>query len=211
MILNQNTPQKVLPYIMVLNSLSENNYIVGGAVRDALCGKVPHDYDLVTDVPVKDLIPIFEEGGFKCKETGIAHFVLNVYFSDYEIEISNFRKDVVCNGRQAEVEVGTFEEDALRRDFTINALYANTLTGEIIDPTGFGLDDIKNRVLRFVGNPKERIREDYLRVWRGIRLSAQHNLTIEANTKKAIRRYFEEAYKNSTPQRVLQEMIKLMH
>jgi len=202
-------PKELLPFLMVLNSHSENNFIVGGAVRDIMSQKTPKDWDIVTDIPMDKLIELFEEGGFTVKQTGVAHFVLNVYFGGYEVEVSNFRKDIVCNGRQAEVEVGTIHDDAHRRDFTINSLYCNTYTGIVVDPTGQGIDDVLNKTLRFVGKPKERIREDYLRVWRAFRLQKKLNFVFDKKTERSLREMFAEAYENSNPQRVLHELIKL--
>jgi poly(A) polymerase len=200
-------PKQLLPFLMVLNSHSDNNYIVGGAARDLMSNKVPYDYDIVTDIPMEQLVVLFKEGGFKVKRTGVAHFVLNVYLGSYEVEISNFRKDVVCNGRQAECEVGTIKDDAFRRDFTINAVYMNTKTGALVDPTGLGIDDILRRKLRFVGRPKERIREDYLRVFRFYRF-INKGFEPEKKSLNACRKMFNEAYANTTAERVRNEIEK---
>ena len=201
-------PKELFPFLMVLNNESENVFIVGGAVRDMLTWKKPYDWDVVTDTPMDRLIEVFEESGFRVTQNGVAHFVLNVYFSDFEVEVSNFRKDVVCNGRQAEVEIGTIEEDAARRDFTINALYINTLTNELIDPNGTGINDVKNGVLRFIGNPKDRIREDYLRATRFYRFISK-GFIPEKKSLKAVREMWNEAYKNTTPERVRMEIEKM--
>jgi len=206
----ESCPKELFPILMVLESVSDNNYVVGGAVRDLLTGKTPNDYDVVTDTPMEELEKLFLNCGFAVTKTGVSHFVLNVHFSGYEVEVSNFRKDKVCNGRQAEVEVGTILDDTLRRDFTVNAVYMHTRTMEIVDLTGQGCQDAKDKVLRFVGNPKDRIREDYLRVWRAFRLQ-RTGFTFEKKTERALREMFKEAYENSNPQRVLQEMIKLSH
>ena len=205
-------PAKLLPFLMVLNShplCTNNNYIVGGAVRDLLLGNVPKDYDIVTDIPMDKLVEVFEDGGFRVKKTGVAHFVLNVIFNGYEVEISNFRKDVVCNGRQAEVEIGTMKDDAFRRDFTINSLYMNIQSGEVLDPTNAGLRDIENRILRFVGKPTQRIREDFLRVFRFYRFVGK-GFVPDKSSLKAVRELWNEAYKNTTPERARVEMEKIV-
>jgi len=205
-------PTKLLPFLMVLNARSNNNYIVGGAVRDLLIGKEPHDFDIVTDIEMNELSELFSNNGFKVKQTGVAHFVLNVYFSDYEVEISNFRKDVVCNGRQATCEVGTIEDDANRRDFTINSVYLSTdfeKDDVFVDPTGQGIQDIENRVLRFIGKPKDRINEDYLRVFRFFRF-INKGFTPEKNSLKAARELFNTAYERTTPERVRAELEKMV-
>lgn len=193
---------------MVLDALSDNNFVVGGAARDLLSGKEPNDWDLVTDIPMEKLVSVFEEGGFEVSQTGVAHLVLNVSLADFIVEISNFRKDKVCDGRHAEVEIGSIVDDAHRRDFTINALYINTKTSEVVDPTGQGLDDLKANTLRFVGRPKDRIREDYLRGWRAMRF-AQRGFTLEPRSLRAIREMWKEIYENSTPERVRVELEKM--
>jgi len=205
-------PSELLPFLMVLNSRSSNNYIVGGAVRDLLIGKEPHDYDIVTDIPMDELIELFSNSGFKVKQTGIAHFVLNVYFSGYEVEISNFRKDVVCNGRQASCEIGSINDDSNRRDFTINAVYLSTdfeSDVEFVDPTGQGIQDIEDRVLRFIGKPKDRIKEDFLRVFRFYRFISK-GFIPEKNSLKAARELFNTAYENTTAERVRAEIEKMV-
>jgi len=205
-----NIPHTLLPFIIVLNNLSKNNYIVGGAVRDLCLKKVPHDYDLVTDIPMNMLVKEFSEGGFRVKETGVTHLVLNVYKHNYGVEISNFRKDVICDGRHAEVQIGTIEEDSNRRDFTVNSLYLNTsFQDPISDPTGLGLKDLENKSLRFIGNPKERIREDYLRIFRFYRF-IEKGFTPNKNSLKAVRELFNEAYEKITPERVRTELEKMV-
>jgi len=202
-------PLKILPFICVLNAHSDNSFIVGGAVRDLLVNKTPHDYDLVTDIPMEKLASIFEYGGFTVKKTGIAHLVLNVYLNGYGVEISNFRKDVVCDGRQAECEIGTIEDDSFRRDFTINALYINTKGGDIVDPTGLGISDIKERTLRFIGKPKDRIREDFLRVWRFYRF-INKGFTPNKRSLTACREMYNEAHERTTPERIRNEIEKML-
>jgi poly(A) polymerase len=202
-------PVQLFHVEMVLDSLSDNNYLVGGSVRDILIGKVPKDWDIVTDTPMDVLIKEFKKSGMGVKQTGVAHFVLNVYHGGMEFEISNFRKDVVCNGRQAEVEIGTIGDDANRRDFTVNALYVHLKTQEVLDPTGQGIHDIDSNILRFVGKPKDRIREDFLRVFRFYRFLSK-GFTPEKKSLKAVREMFSEAYDRTTPERVRMELEKMV-
>lgn len=202
-------PKEVFPFLMVLETLSPNVFLVGGAVRDLLLGFKPKDFDFVTDTPMADLVAAFEEGGFKVSQTGVAHFVLNVSLNDFIIEVSNFRKDKVCDGRHADVEVGTITDDANRRDFTVNALYINTRSGEVIDPTNNGLHDIKANVLRFVGRPKDRIREDWLRVFRWYRFLGK-GFRPDPKSQRAVREMFNEAFANTTPERVRAELEKMV-
>jgi poly(A) polymerase len=202
-----------LQHIFYLLGLhSPNNYLVGGCVRDGFLGGDIKDYDIVTDVPMDVSRKTLEDYGWKVKECGEAFLVLNVSKDGEQYEIANFRKEgVYLDGRRpANVEIGTIEEDAQRRDFTINALYENPVTGQILDPTGKGLSDIKNRVLRFIGKPKERIKEDYLRVFRFYRFLACKELVSDVKSMKACRQYFNEAYENTTPERVRLEMERMI-
>jgi tRNA nucleotidyltransferase/poly(A) polymerase len=201
----------LLQIFSILNSKSESNYLVGGAVRDQLLGLDPHDYDIVTDVPISVSKPLFIENGWKVKECGEAFLVLNISKSGHQFEIANFRKDgVTLDGRRPDsVEIGTIDEDAKRRDFTINALYQNPNTGEILDPTGKGIKDIEGRVLRFIGKAEDRIKEDNLRVFRYYRFLSK-GFTPERNSIKACRRYFNDVYLNTTPERVRLELEKMV-
>jgi len=195
----------------ILNQVSKNNYLVGGCVRDGFLGVESKDYDIVTDVHMDVSTPLFQAAGFSVKECGEAFLVLNISKDGQQFEIANFRKEgVYLDGRRpTEVEVGTIEEDAFRRDFTINALYENPITSEILDPTGQGLSDIKNRLLRFIGNPKDRIQEDYLRVFRFYRFLATKDLMPERKSMKACRTLFNEAYEKTTPERARLEIERI--
>lgn len=193
---------------MVLDALSDNNFIVGGATRDFLSGKEPNDWDVVTDIPMDRLITVFEEGGFGVSQTGVAHLVLNVHLGDFIVEISNFRKDTSCDGRHAEVEIGTIDDDAHRRDFTVNALYINTKTNEVVDPTGLGITDLKANTLRFVGRPKDRILEDAIRIIRFYRFITK-GFTPDPKSLRACRESFPIMYDHITPERFRVELEKM--
>ncbi len=201
----------LLQIFQILNSVSKENYLVGGCVRDRLLGLVPHDYDIVTDIPIEVSTKLFEEAGWKIKECGEAFLVLNVSKFGQQFEIANFRKDgVYLDGRRPDaVEIGTITEDANRRDFTVNALYMNPFTKEVKDPTGLGLKDVKDKVLRFIGKPSERIEEDNLRVFRFYRFLTK-GFTPERNSLKACRRVFNDVYLNTTPERVRLELEKMV-
>jgi len=196
----------------LLGTLSKNNYLVGGCVRDSFLGVESKDYDIVTDVHMDISTPIFEKHGFKVKECGEAFLILNISKNGQQFEIANFRKDgVTLDGRRpSSVEIGTRLEDAMRRDFTINAIYENPTSGEIADPTGLGLSDVKNKTLRFIGKPEERIKEDYLRVFRFYRFLATKNLIADPKSLKACRKLFNEAYLATTPERVRLELERLI-
>lgn len=213
MSLKLNSKLKHIFYI--LSQQSSNNYLVGGCVRDGFLGAESKDYDIVTDVHMDVSKPLFEEAGWKVKECGEAFLVLNISKDGEQFEIANFRKDgIYLDGRRpTEVEIGTIHDDAMRRDLTINSLYENPLTGEILDPTGKGLSDLKNKIIRFVGKPEDRIREDYLRLWRALRFKQKlSNLgfDFDPKTKKVLRTMFREAYENSNPERVREEIERML-
>lgn len=201
-----------LEVITILSHASRNACIVGGFVRDCILGYESKDIDFATDTPYSELQKVFKKAGFTLKEEGKEFLVLIVSKDSEMYEIANFRKDVGgSDGRHPDsVEIGTMSDDAHRRDFTINALFYNLTNGKLHDPTGFGIQDIEGTgVLRFVGNPKDRLEEDALRLWRAFRLASTKGLDMERRTERALRENFDECYKRSNPQRVLQEMIKL--
>lgn len=159
-------------------------YLVGGAVRDMLMGKEPHDWDVTTDATPEQVMSIFR----KVIPTGIAHGTVTVHFMKNEIEVTTFRTESdYSDGRHPDkVEyTGNIEEDLGRRDFTINAIASYLGDGTITDPF-HGRDDIKRKVIRTVGNPLERFSEDGLRPVRAVRFSAQLGFEIERETLKAI-------------------------
>jgi len=194
---------------MILVYHSKESYLVGGAVRDLLLGNSPKDLDFVTDIPYKELTAIFEEAGWATKATGEAFLVLNVSKNGNHYEIANFRKDVNEDGRHCDVVVGTIEEDCKRRDFTINSLYLKLDSGIIIDPCSTGIKDIEERVIRFNGDPKKRIEEDYLRVFRFYRFITK-GFTPDKKHLKVVRTMFNTAYKNTNPERVREEIEKMV-
>ena len=146
---------------------------VGGCVRNALLGELVGDLDLATDALPEKVVRLVEAAGFKAIPTGIDHGTVTVLAGGLPHEITTFRRDVQTDGRHAVVAYSTdLAQDAARRDFTMNALYADP-SGAVIDPLG-GLPDLRARRLRFVGEPAQRIREDYLRILRFFRFSATY-------------------------------------
>ncbi|HMM07814.1 MAG TPA: CCA tRNA nucleotidyltransferase [Paracoccus solventivorans] len=145
--------------------------IVGGAVRNALLGEPVSDIDIATDARPELVMERAAAAGLKPVPTGIDHGTVTVVADGRGFEVTSFRRDVATDGRRAEVAFSDrLEDDASRRDFTINALYADA-EGEVIDPVG-GLADLATRRLRFVGDPDQRIAEDYLRILRFFRFHA---------------------------------------
>ncbi|AHD11266.1 CCA tRNA nucleotidyltransferase [Phaeobacter gallaeciensis] len=143
-------------------------YFVGGCVRNALLGVPVSDLDLSTNVPPQRVMALAEEAGIKAIPTGIDHGTVTLVYRGTPYEITTFRRDVVTDGRRAVVAFSDrIEEDAARRDFTMNALYARP-DGGLVDPLN-GLPDLRARLVRFIGSSAQRIREDYLRSLRYFR------------------------------------------
>lgn len=146
-------------------------YAVGGAVRNTLMGLPVADVDLATPAPPETVTNIAQNAGFRVVPTGLVHGTVTVIADNATYEVTTFRRDTATNGRHATVAfTDDMASDAARRDFTINALYCDA-DGHVFDPMG-GLPDIAARAVRFVGNPDDRITEDYLRILRFFRFSA---------------------------------------
>lgn len=144
---------------------------VGGCVRNALMGEPVDDLDLATQLEPEEVISRLEAAGLKAIPTGLEHGTITAVVNHKPFEITTLRRDVETHGRHATVAYTTnWEEDAVRRDFTMNALYAYP-DGTIADPVG-GFDDLKARRVRFIGDASTRIKEDYLRILRFFRIHA---------------------------------------
>ncbi len=145
--------------------------LVGGCVRNALLGAPVSDIDIATDAPPQRVMELAAAAGLKAVPTGFDHGTVTVIANHVPHEVTTFRRDVETFGRHATVAFADrVEEDAARRDFTMNALYAEA-DGTVVDPLG-GLADLQARRVRFVGEPDARIREDYLRILRFFRFHA---------------------------------------
>lgn len=157
--------------MQALEAAGHQALFVGGCVRNALLGEPVSDVDISTDATPEVVSALAEAAGFKPVPTGIDHGTVTVVAGGKPHEVTTFRRDVETNGRRAVVAFSTrIEEDARRRDFTMNALYADR-HGAVIDPL-HGLPDLQARRVRFVGDPETRIREDYLRILRFFRFHA---------------------------------------
>ena len=159
--------------VEALSGDAEGPRIVGGAVRDCLFGLPVSDVDLATPIEPRAVIDRLESAGIKAIPTGIDHGTITAVADGSVFEITTLRRDVSTDGRRATVAFSCdWKEDAARRDFTINALYADPDSGEIFDYFG-GLADLENRCLRFIGDADERIAEDHLRILRYFRFLAR--------------------------------------
>ena len=146
---------------------------VGGAVRDDLLDLPVSDVDLATRIRPDEVVQRLEAAGIKVVPTGIAHGTVTAVSDGHPVEITSLRRDVATDGRRATVAyTDDWEEDAARRDFTLNALSADPKTGEIFDYF-HGLDDLEARRVRFIGDPEARIAEDHLRILRFFRFHAR--------------------------------------
>ncbi len=166
-------------------------YMVGGSVRDLLLGVRPADVDFTTDATPDEVIPLFKHVVPVGKEFG----TVLITFEKLPIEITTFRLETeYLDGRRpSSVHFGkSLEEDVLRRDFTINGMAIQASTGEVFDYTG-GLKDLKSRIIRTIGDPLERFREDGLRTVRACRFAARLGFELDASVVEAIRESRENA------------------
>jgi poly(A) polymerase len=186
-------------------------YVVGGAVRDLLLGITPKDYDIATDARPEQVKPLFRRAIIIGRRFRLVHVMLG----PETVEVSTFRsadadtseKDE--HGRVLRDNVfGTQEEDARRRDFTVNALYYDPEKEEVVDFHG-GLADLKKRVLRVIGEPDTRYREDPIRMLRAVRLGAKLGLTLDPETRQPISE-MAPLMERVPPARLFDEMLKLL-
>lgn len=179
--------------IHIISWIFKNNgyelMLVGGCVRDSFLNESVKDYDLVTNAIPDKIIELLKDEPIVTNiiETGKQFGVVNVITENGEYEIATFRSDgeYSDNRRPDSVVFGTIEQDCLRRDLTINALYYDLETNEIIDLVG-GLDDLKNKIIRTVGKAEDRIKEDGLRSMRIIRFAARFSSLIDVETDKVL-------------------------
>ncbi|MGH8678383.1 MAG: polynucleotide adenylyltransferase PcnB, partial [Burkholderiales bacterium] len=190
-------------------------YIVGGAVRDLLVGLEPKDFDVATDAPPEQVRAVFRRSRIIGRRFRLVH----VLCGNEVVEVSTFRaKHVVADSETGATDehgrilrdnvFGSQEEDAERRDFTINALFYDPTSEEIVDYCG-GLADLKAKRLRMIGDPVSRYREDPVRMLRAVRLAAKLGLQIEPKTRAPIRK-LAPLLENVPPSRVFEEMLKLL-
>ena len=162
-------------------------FVVGGSIRDALLNREITDIDFATSLEQKTITKILNKENIKFIDVGIDHGTVTAIINERKFEITTFRNDIFTDGRHAQVSFSnSLEEDALRRDFTINAMYLDK-SGNLIDPKD-GKTDLENRVVRFIGNPDERIKEDYLRILRYFRFLALFgDISPDAEVMKTIK------------------------
>ena len=204
--------EEVKSIFSVLENQDKGNKLmfVGGCVRKLLKKELVNDIDIATNLSPDELKNILRENNINFIETGITHGTITVVINKIKFEITTLRKDVSTDGRHANVEfISDWEEDAKRRDFTINAIYSD-LKGEIYDPLG-GLKDLENKIVKFIGDPNERIREDYLRILRYFRFytqynNHQHDIKIVQAIKKGL-----NGIRKISKERILDEFSKILN
>lgn len=169
-----------------LEAAGHQALFVGGCVRNALIGAPVADIDIATDATPQSVLTMFETSGFTVVPTGIDHGTVTVVSGHTPYEITTFRRDIETDGRRAVVAYSTdIADDARRRDFTMNALYAAP-DGLVRDPLGTGLADLRERRVRFIEDPIARIREDYLRILRFFRFYAWYGDAAEGPDPDAL-------------------------
>ena len=183
---------------------------VGGAVRDTLMGLAVKDIDMATPLEPAEVIARLAAAGIRSVPTGLAHGTVTALTAGGPVEITTLRRDVSTDGRHATVAFSTkWEEDAARRDFTINALYADPATLAVYDYFG-GLDDLNARRLRFIGEAEARIREDYLRILRYFRFQARFgSLPADAEAEAACAA-LAPSMKGLSRERIASELLSLL-
>ncbi|VFR40296.1 Poly(A) polymerase [plant metagenome] len=207
----RNVSRHAIKVCEVLRQHGYEGYIVGGAVRDLIVGLEPKDFDVATNATPEQTRPLFR----RARIIGRRFQLVHVVFGQEVIETSTFRAPAAATQKTDEHgrilsdnEFGTQEQDAIRRDFTINALYYDPLTEEVIDYC-HGVDDLKKRVVRMIGDPQTRYREDPVRMLRAVRFSAKLNGQIHPETLSPIRP-MADLLGNVPASRLFDEMLKLL-
>jgi poly(A) polymerase len=205
---------QALSVVRRLRRFGHKAYLVGGCVRDLLLGLKPKDFDIATDAKPEEIKSIFRNSRIIGRRFRLVH----LYFRDGKIiEVSTFRAKVEPDPEGEENDdllirrdnvFGTEQEDARRRDFTINGLFYDVAAGRIIDHVG-GMPDIRDRYLRMIGDPNIRLREDPVRILRAIRFKAKTGLRLDPELERCIRDHREDI-QLCAPARVLEETLRLL-
>ena len=200
---------KIFAAISEYSEKSEVRY-VGGCIRKILNNEEIDDIDLATNLKPDETINALKSSQINFYESGIEHGTITANINGKNFEITSLRKDVSTDGRHANVEFSeSWHEDASRRDFTINSIYAD-LDGNLYDPFN-GKEDLEKKIIKFIGDPEKRIKEDYLRILRYIRFSLNYsNLNHQDSVKKIIKQNISGISKISS-ERLLSELKKIFN
>ncbi len=210
-------PENVIKIAEIMAKHGCSAYAVGGCVRDSVMGRVPSDWDMTTDATPEKMIEIFDREGVRTIPTGLKHGTVTVLLDGECYELTTFRIDgSYTDSRHPDAVTFTknIEDDLARRDFTVNAMAfdplcdrKNTLD-ELVD-VFCGQEDIKNKIIRAVGEPERRFSEDALRILRAVRFAATLGFEIEENTKKAAAA-MADGLKNVSIERKIVELKKML-
>lgn len=209
----QHISQNALKVLAGLQNAGFTAYLVGGGVRDLLVGKIPKDFDIATDASPEQIRHIFRNSRIIGRRFRIVH----VFYRHEIIEVTTFRAQIseplmtseqhTSHARIANNTFGTVEEDAWRRDFTVNALYYNAKKCTVVDYTG-GMEDLQKKLIRIIGDPAQRFHEDPVRLLRAIRLAAKLQFQIHAETEAQVRQ-LPALLQHVAESRLFDEVLKL--
>ena len=200
--------EKIFKAVEQFSDTSEVRY-VGGCVRKIINNELVDDIDLAVNLSPNEVSKIFKKNNIKFYETGIKHGTITALINENKFEVTSLRKDIATDGRHAKVEfLNDWQEDASRRDFSINSIYAD-IDGNLFDPFN-GKKDLENGEVKFIGNEEKRIKEDYLRILRYIRFflnysKKKHNVRVARTIKKNL-----QGFSKISPERLLDEFKKLV-
>jgi len=204
----RNIDANVLKVLYRLVNAGHVAYLVGGGVRDLMLDRRPKDFDLGTSAHPQQVRELFRNSRLIGRRFRLVH----VFFGPQNIEVATFRRRGEVEGTDGDPLIrqdntfGTPEEDALRRDFTVNSLFYDPKTFRVIDYAG-GLPDLEARMIRTISDPEVRMREDPVRMIRAVRFAAKLGFQIEPDTRAAIRTHREDLLKSSTP-RLIEEIYR---
>ena len=201
-------PKNACKVVEILNEAGFRALFAGGCVRDFVLDIKPKDWDIVTNAKPEEVKKLFD----RTIDVGEQFGVIRVLMEGEEYEVATFRKDgEYVDGRHPKDVVFAIEqEDAFRRDFTINSMFYDLRNDEIIDHTSQGMDDLtKEQTIRAIGNPKDRFQEDYLRMLRAVRFAAHYNMILESDTYLAINEYADKIL-DVSQERIYQEITRML-
>ncbi|NDB84936.1 MAG: CCA tRNA nucleotidyltransferase [Alphaproteobacteria bacterium] len=199
----------IIDIFNICNKAGVDVRIVGGAVRDALLGRIPTDIDLAISLAPEDAVKLFSDANYKVLLTGINYGTITVIARGESIQITSLRKDIDTDGRRAIVEYGTsFEEDATRRDFTINSMSYDIISESLYDYYG-GRQDLRDNKVIFIGDPEKRIKEDCLRILRFFRFSAYYSDRLDEKGLNSCAK-LAKSLEILSKERIYQELTKIL-
>lgn len=203
-------PGYVSEIMRIIDKAGYKAYVVGGAARDIVLGRIPHDYDVATSAKPDEVVAVFERSGIHYYDNAAKHGTVTAVTGSGDVEVTTFREDGEYSDQRRPDQVvfkTTIDDDVKRRDFTINAMYMNA-DGDICDPEG-GVTDCRRKLIRAVGDPDVRFGEDALRILRGIRFCSSLGFEIEADTLSAMEKHAEDLGKISE-ERIASELTRIV-